>query len=294
MERRDFCLVAGCGDRQNGWPVCEYHWTLFFAGICAVERCENRTPWDHFACARHARSWQRGCTPPPVTETAGSGAAGTGALTVVVVVKAGSSGYSTGRGTLAGNLKVIDPPTTEKPTRPPTFVACSIEGCDQPLYSRGWCAKHYARWWRRQHRRENEDRMPLVAARRSVAVPAALPNAAQCAELIDHLAGGDLELRAYLEGLGPDGLSDLVDQLLTCKTGLRSPRACKVDGCDQPHRARGYCKTHYDHWSRHGDTSDIYFGGQRITNVCGAPDCWAPQRNGSRFCRNHLGEARDA
>ena len=29
----------------------------------------------------------------------------------------------------------------------PTTI-CSIDGCDQPLHSRTWCQKHYARWWR--------------------------------------------------------------------------------------------------------------------------------------------------
>lgn len=27
-------------------------------------------------------------------------------------------------------------------------MRCSIEGCDAEIYSRGWCEKHYYRWWR--------------------------------------------------------------------------------------------------------------------------------------------------
>lgn len=31
-------------------------------------------------------------------------------------------------------------------------------------------------------------------------------------------------------------------------------RPCDVDGCRNPHEARGYCRTHYSRWQRHGDT----------------------------------------
>lgn len=24
---------------------------------------------------------------------------------------------------------------------------CTLEGCDKPFYGRGWCQKHYMRWW---------------------------------------------------------------------------------------------------------------------------------------------------
>lgn len=32
-------------------------------------------------------------------------------------------------------------------------------------------------------------------------------------------------------------------------------RTCTFDGCDQPHRARGWCQTHYLRWKKHGDPS---------------------------------------
>lgn len=31
---------------------------------------------------------------------------------------------------------------------------------------------------------------------------------------------------------------------------MSTERKCSVDGCSRPHRARGYCKSHYERWRR--------------------------------------------
>ncbi len=38
---------------------------------------------------------------------------------------------------------------------------CAIDGCDSPVQARGWCNRHYLRWWRHgdpntQHRAWNQ------------------------------------------------------------------------------------------------------------------------------------------
>ena len=30
-------------------------------------------------------------------------------------------------------------------------------------------------------------------------------------------------------------------------------RTCSIDGCDKPHRARGWCSRHWTHWRRYGE-----------------------------------------
>ncbi len=30
-------------------------------------------------------------------------------------------------------------------------------------------------------------------------------------------------------------------------------RLCTIEGCDRPHRARGWCRNHYARWLRTGD-----------------------------------------
>lgn len=34
------------------------------------------------------------------------------------------------------------------PTAPAPSNLCSIPDCDRPTYGRGWCGKHYQRWWK--------------------------------------------------------------------------------------------------------------------------------------------------
>jgi hypothetical protein len=33
-------------------------------------------------------------------------------------------------------------------TETPILVACTMDGCDKPIKSRGWCRSHYTRWLR--------------------------------------------------------------------------------------------------------------------------------------------------
>lgn len=36
---------------------------------------------------------------------------------------------------------------------------------------------------------------------------------------------------------------------------------CTVNGCDEPHEARGMCRTHYQRWYRHGDPLVVHSRG---------------------------------
>lgn len=40
------------------------------------------------------------------------------------------------------------------------------------------------------------------------------------------------------------------------------PRTCTVDGCDRDALARGWCRAHYNRWTRLGDpVADVPIGG---------------------------------
>lgn len=49
---------------------------------------------------------------------------------------------------------------------------------------------------------------------------------------------------------------------------------CKIDGCDEPHKARGWCVKHYQRWRKHGSPSDrprpsAARSGRKRCNECG-------------------------
>ncbi|MGA0604875.1 HNH endonuclease [Phenylobacterium sp. VNQ135] len=34
---------------------------------------------------------------------------------------------------------------------------------------------------------------------------------------------------------------------------MATPRVCSIEGCGKPHKARGWCRQHYERWQDHGD-----------------------------------------
>ncbi len=43
-------------------------------------------------------------------------------------------------------------------------------------------------------------------------------------------------------------------------------RRCTIDGCDRPHKARGWCALHYLRWHRTGETSPADTRPYRLTD----------------------------
>jgi hypothetical protein len=63
-------------------------------------------------------------------------------------------------------------------------------------------------------------------------------------------------------------------------------RGCSVYGCEAPHRARGYCKSHYNIWYQTGDP--IGYRLKSNFGVCSAPECdKAPRSGASPYCEMH-------
>lgn len=252
----DFCVVRGCPNPQAGQPVCEKHWQLFFAGVCAVDGCDGRPPWDKFACPRHAGHWQRRKDErPPVSAVVTAAEKRTSREERIMALRARGmtyneiaatvgvtnstvaktiqklkhllprSGAATGHGALTGDLAaLID-----------GAGVCEVCGDPVPVHRKAsrWCSRacQDEAWAAEQ---ESE---PLRRPRRS-----------------------------------------------------RAERGCSVEGCDRPHQARGWCRMHYRRWSNHSDTDPLILRSldvREVTAVCEVPDCWGLQVDRGR-CRAHL------
>mgnify|MGYP000845434441 FL=1 len=117
-------------------------------------------------------------------------------------------------------------------------VTCSIEGCTEPLSARGWCRKHYSRWYNHGD--------PLAGR------PARTPPSGRCA-----VDGCTRKSRtkglcsAHYDRWRRNGTTGEV------RIGARNPGAeCLVDECDRLSTARGFCGAHYYRWKTQGDAGD--------------------------------------
>ena len=63
--------------------------------------------------------------------------------------------------------------------------------------------------------------------------------------------------------------------------------SCRVEGCKQPVRAKGYCRKHFQAWRR-GDT-----GEHHRYKICSKEACRKPRTRGG-FCDEHAGVATPA
>ncbi|MEC4763817.1 hypothetical protein VT930_11950 [Mycobacterium sherrisii] len=224
------CRVAGCPEPQHGWPLCCDHWRLHFMGFCVVDGCGIKPrSWDALSCHGHREVWERDELPDELPR--GAAAAMAGAPTRIAAVNNGSKNTVQqnvvakrrklkGSGTLTGDVvAAID---GSCPSGSGTLSG-SVDVVEAPAPEK-----------------QQQDRMPAVT-----------PSGARRAELIEHLSGGDAELRTYLEGLEPDRLDDLVDELLAAPA-LGCVKTTPPRRDDQPANPYG---------------------------VCLVPDCWRPKNS---------------
>ena len=116
-------------------------------------------------------------------------------------------------------------------------MECSIEGCDYPAKSRGWCQAHYMRWFTK-----GDPGLADIVRR---------PKGRTCSlEGCERKHQGRGYCDTHLQRAIKHGDPGPVE------IEPRRPGAeCSVDGCERPLRGggHGWCNAHYARWRKYGD-----------------------------------------
>lgn len=121
---------------------------------------------------------------------------------------------------------------------------CSVDGCEHPARSRGWCKKHYAQWRRTGDPTavRKKGPKPIPKEDRPVPPPCSVEGCERPRATLGycHTHYERLRTRGDVGGAEIRPRSD-------------TPRECSVEGCDKRSRQRGWCVMHYQRWKANGD-----------------------------------------
>jgi hypothetical protein len=155
---------------------------------------------------------------------------------------------------------------------PTTQRLCSIDGCQNPSFTRGWCSKHYSRWQRHGD--------PLFTARSSPTKPGdTTKRCPRCTKVkpLDEF------------GLRPNGKPK--GYCRKCEAAYQAQHSASEEGREQHRLARGrWNESNYGYFLhyRYGITIDDYLAmvrkqGDRCA-ICGTTD---PGCGNSRWAVDH-------
>src|ERR1019366_5878894 len=181
-------------------------------------------------------------------------------------------------------------------------ATCSVEGCDDQVFARGWCHRHWYRW-----RRYGDPEAESVGRGHRPPKPAQPCSIEGCdrsqeargycaAHYTRWLRHGDpliVKRERNRNGVRPrsaDGCEDISQTGGMCGKHygrwIHSQRGpCSVDGCDTKWTADGLCGKHYLRKRSHGTTDDR--SPSPLRGSCSVEDCDAPVK-ARGWCGMHL------
>ena len=117
-----------------------------------------------------------------------------------------------------------------------TRKLCSVEGCKNSSYVRGWCSKHYARWSRHGDVQATTRQSPGTW------------HGVECG-----VAGCDGPVIARGWCQGHYARWRRTGEVASGQPLTPRREGCEIPGCTGDHVARGWCSVHYQRWVKFGD-----------------------------------------
>ena len=129
-----------------------------------------------------------------------------------------------------------------------TERTCSVEGCDRPHYSKGWCQMHYARLLRGKELGPAHpiDRVGYSIERNEYS---GAESKCPCGRTFRQRAIGQAKVYCSTRCR-----AKFTARARRAAGYVRPPTGpCSVDGCDKPEQARGWCAMHLERVKKYGE-----------------------------------------
>ena len=134
---------------------------------------------------------------------------------------------------------------------------CKIDDCNNNIYARGWCSKHYRRWYKHGD--------PVISKNRRETWKGRHPCIIDGCNNIRVAQGYCKKHYRKWQRYG----NPLV---VLRQYGINKGKTCSVKNCFLPARGKGMCAKHYKRYKKYGDPAKTFMD-YRVPKVCKLEYC---------------------